>query len=279
MTIDANVVNIANINVSAGSCEPVYFVFINDPSGNWQGQIAGSAPGTYYYTSDGTIYFVDENGQLRAVNVGNGADSTNTANASSTNTSTTTQTNNANIVNNINISANTGQNDANYNTGGDSNIKTGDANIVLNVVNFINSNFSGRKIVMTLVNVFGSWVGHFVPPGFTAPASAQAEGGQGGSGGSSSGGSGGSSSTSGGSSSTAVAQGSSSASGGSFLGLVSGFKVEKTVEEDDSIALANPQNNSSQTETGGFPIDPRFLLAFIPAAILAVIIRRKFASS
>jgi len=66
---------------------------------------------------------------------------------------------------------------------------------------------------------------------------------------------------------------------GAFSGLVSGFKIEKKVTEDDSIALANPSNSSGQTETGGFPIDPRFLLAFIPAAILAVLLRRKFATS
>lgn len=167
VTVDANVINIANINVSAGSCDPIYFVFINDIGGDWQGQILGAAPGTYFYTSDGSIFFVDANGQLVAMNEGNGADSTNNATVNNTNTNTTDITNNGTVVNNINIDANTGDNDASKNTGGDSTITTGDANIVVNVINFINSNFSGRKVVMTLVNVFGSWLGNFVPAGYT----------------------------------------------------------------------------------------------------------------
>lgn len=166
VTVDANVINIANVNVSAGSCDPIYFVFINDISNNWQGQILGAAPGTYFYTSDGSIYFVGAGGQLVAVNRDNGADSINNSTINSTNTNTTNINNNGTITNNINIDANTGDNDASKNTNGNSSIMTGDANIVVNVVNFINSNFSGRKIVMTLVNVFGSWIGNFVPAGY-----------------------------------------------------------------------------------------------------------------
>ncbi len=167
VNVDANVVNIANVNVTAGSCEPIYFVFINDISGDWQGQILGAAPGTYFYTSDGSIFFVDQNGQLVAMNQNNGTDSVNSSEINNTNTNYTNINNNGTITNNINIDANTGGNDASKNTGGNSSITTGDANIVVNVINFINSNFSGRKVVMTLVNVFGSWIGNFVPAGFT----------------------------------------------------------------------------------------------------------------
>ena len=66
------------------------------------------------------------------------------------------------------MSANTGNNTSSFNTGGDSNIQTGDANIVANIVNFVNNNISGNgKLFVTVVNVFGSWMGDFVTPGQT----------------------------------------------------------------------------------------------------------------
>ena len=80
---------------------------------------------------------------------------------------------------------------------------------------------------MTLVNVFGSWVGHFVPPGFTAPASAQAQGGQGGSGGSSSGGGDSDSSSESSDESAAQDELSFDSGEGAFSGFVSGFNIEK----------------------------------------------------
>ncbi|HLA03875.1 MAG TPA: hypothetical protein VJ065_01420, partial [Patescibacteria group bacterium] len=69
------------------------------------------------------------------------------------------------IDNNVNLTANTGGNRASYNTGGDSSIKTGDANIAASIVNFINSNIIGRTVMVGIVNVFGSWLGDAVPPG------------------------------------------------------------------------------------------------------------------
>src|SRR4029077_16659587 len=80
----------------------------------------------------------------------------------------TSQTNAAGIVNNINLAANTGGNNTSYNTGGNSSIATGDANIIANLVNFVNNNVTGGgKLVVTVVNVFGSWLGNFVTPGHT----------------------------------------------------------------------------------------------------------------
>jgi hypothetical protein len=282
VSIDANVINVANVNVSGGPCDdPVYMVFINDPYSNWQGQIAGAAPGTYFYTSDGLIYVVEENGQLTAVNIGNGADSTNTANAASTNTNTTTITNDGTITNNINIQANTGDNSASYNTGGDSSIKTGDANIMLNVVNFINSNFSGRKVVMTLVNIFGSWIGHFVPPGYAAPADqatnnstpSSSHGGTGGSSNSSSS----SSNNGGGSLNSATSVILSSAVNSPITGLVSGFRTQKTENNDnsDSLALATTTYGSGDSDSGS-SLPLKTLIASIPFVLLLYILIRRY---
>ncbi len=71
---------------------------------------------------------------------GNGADSTNNANVSVSTSNTVTQSNTANIQNNVSISSTTGGNTANKNTGGDTSISTGDANVSSSVSNSANSN-------------------------------------------------------------------------------------------------------------------------------------------
>src|SRR5690606_9295768 len=103
---------------------------------------------------------------VTAGNNNNGAGSNNTAHASQDTHNSTTQTNTANINNSLDLSANTGNNDTSFNTGGDSNITTGDATIIANIVNFVNNNIVGDgKLVVTVVNVFGSWLGDLVTPG------------------------------------------------------------------------------------------------------------------
>jgi hypothetical protein len=129
--------------------------------------------------SEGTEFTVDENGTVTAsngdtTNTGNGAGSTNNASDTSNNSSNTEQTNTAHITNNINLSANTGGNTANENTGGSSTVKTGNANVIANLVNFVNNNIVGKgKLVVTVVNVFGSWVGNLITPGHTKEEGAQ----------------------------------------------------------------------------------------------------------
>ena len=81
-------------------------------------------------------------------------------------TNTTTQTNTADLNNNLQLSANTGGNSASYNTGGSNGILTGDAQIIANLVNFVNNNITGGgRLVVSVVNVFGSWLGDFVTSG------------------------------------------------------------------------------------------------------------------
>jgi len=176
VSVAANSLNVANLNVAGSACdEPVYLVLVND-LGGWDGQILGAADGAYYYGSDGIVFILGPNGEIIATNSANGAGSVNSATVTSTSTTDVTQTNTASVTNNINIVANTGNNSTSRNTDGVNQIKTGDANVVVNLVNFINSNFSGRKIVLTLVNVFGSWLGNFITPGASL---AQDETGQG----------------------------------------------------------------------------------------------------
>lgn len=164
--LDVNVVNIANNNVSGG--DTWWLVFVNDASGNWVGKIMGAPEGASMAGSIGTEFIVATDGSIIAQN-GNGSGSTNSADVTNTNTSTLTQTNTASIVNNLNLTANTGNNEASYNTGGANKIRTGDASVMANIVNFVNNNFSGGKVVVSIVNVFGSWFGSFVPPGYETP--------------------------------------------------------------------------------------------------------------
>lgn len=73
---------------------------------------------------------------------GNGSFSTNTAAVTNTQTQVVTQTNVANVTNAVTTNANTGGNKADFNTGGDTVIKTGDATNNVNVSNELNKNIA-----------------------------------------------------------------------------------------------------------------------------------------
>jgi hypothetical protein len=160
-TVDAQVVNIANTNISGGDW---WLVIVNE-AGNWVGKIYGATIGDLFGGSDGFAFSQGESGEINVTNSDNGSQSENTASVSQTNQNTTVQSNEADITNNINLSANTGGNSASRNTGGDSSITTGDANIIANLVNFVNNNISGGRLFVNVVNVFGSWMGDFMGPG------------------------------------------------------------------------------------------------------------------
>ncbi len=170
--VDANVLNVVNSNINGGT---VWLVLINE-AGKWFGQLLGQPEGQNYAGSDGTKFELSPEGQITAShdsgntnvasNNANGAGSENNTSVSTTNNNTTSQNNDANINNSLNLSANTGGNSTDYNTGGNNIVNTGDANIIANMVNFVNNNIVGNgKLVVTVVNVFGSWLGDFVAPG------------------------------------------------------------------------------------------------------------------
>lgn len=161
--VDAQILNIANNNFVGGDW---WIVLVNE-AGNWVGRIF--APVTSFnggsFAMSGGNAEVGENGDINIKNSGNGSGSENIASLTNEGSDVTLQSNEAVIVNNINLSANTGNNSANNNTGGDSMIKTGDANIQFNLINFLNNNFAGGNVFLTVVNVFGNWVGDFIAPG------------------------------------------------------------------------------------------------------------------
>ncbi len=162
VNVDASVLNIANSNIQGGDW---WIVLVNE-AGNWVGKILGAPEGSNMIGSAGTEFLVDDSGQIIAVNSGNGEDSQNNSEVVTSTQTNTSQSNTGKVVNNLNLTANTGGNSVSDNTAGNSSIKTGDANIVANVVNILNNNISGGgRIFVTVVNVFGSWVGDFVSPG------------------------------------------------------------------------------------------------------------------
>lgn len=160
----ANVLNIANTNVAGGN---MWLVIVNQ-AGKWVGKLMGAPEGSMFAGSSEFEFEIDENGEVTASNNGNGSGSTNTASASQEKNNNTTQNNTADIHNTLDLSANTGGNETSNNTGGDSKIKTGDATIIANIVNFVNNNVSGNgTLFVTVINVFGTWMGDFVAPGQT----------------------------------------------------------------------------------------------------------------
>ncbi len=71
---------------------------------------------------------------------GNGAGSDNWTTVNQTSVTSINQTNSANVTNNVDADAKTGNNDANFNTGGTVGIMTGDAKVETNISNDLNSN-------------------------------------------------------------------------------------------------------------------------------------------
>ncbi len=126
-----------------------WMMIINSLHG-WSGALIGSP--------DGTMQLVSVSQLQSADNSQTGAGSDNFATINNDNSSTTTVNNTANVGNMLELSANTGGNKASYNTGsGD--IKTGDANILSNLISFANNTFHVQNWAMGIINVFGNWFG------------------------------------------------------------------------------------------------------------------------
>ena len=158
--VDASILNIANMNLLGGN---MWLVIINE-AGNWVGKLFGASSADFLAGSEGIEFAINPNGVIDVINSNNGPYSTNNGEVNSITNNNLTQTNNANVVNNLNLSANTGKNEADKNNGNVS-ISTGDAEAIANIVNFVNNNIAGGKLLVTFVNVFGSWAGDFLTPG------------------------------------------------------------------------------------------------------------------
>jgi len=98
--------------------------------------ITGIASGAILLNALTPFAFADTTIQIS----GNGSSSDNTANVSFDQSTTVVQNNTANVSNNVDVDADTGDNDAEDNTGGDVSIETGDADVDVDVSNTLNSN-------------------------------------------------------------------------------------------------------------------------------------------
>lgn len=144
--IEANVVNMGNRNILGN-----FVYLLVNVLGNWTG--ANLLPGMTTVAEDQI-----EN-EINVANADTGSGSENNAELTASNELAIENNNQGEIDNDIKLSANTGGNTASYNTRTGS-ITTGDASIMLNLINMMNLNVLAGKALFVIVNVFGDWTGN-----------------------------------------------------------------------------------------------------------------------
>ena len=166
--------NTGNGSVSSGDANVVLSilnlintVFIAPTGGQiglFLGNFLGSLIGDYVVDpASGEAYSLTGS-RLDVGNSDTGAGSQNTAIVNAGDNTTINNTNNGVLDNNINLSANTGNNQSSYNTG-NGQVTSGNANISLNLLNFLNSVFVARDSgLVGILNVFGDFIGNLVIP-------------------------------------------------------------------------------------------------------------------
>lgn len=150
-----NLFNFLNSNITAlgGGALGVFNIF-----GSWVGNLF--LPESLISGQNGTVYL--------AVNDSTGTNSVNNSNITSNNTLDINNNNYADINNKIKLGAETGNNEASFNTGGGS-ILTGDSLIKLTNSTIANQNIVGDTVYIILVNVLGEWLGSNLFSNLTAP--------------------------------------------------------------------------------------------------------------
>lgn len=98
-----------------------------------------------------------------AQNTLNGPSSTNSATIANNSQSATVQMNAGSLNNALTLSSNSGDNFATKNTGGNSKITTGNANVSANALSFLNNNIAGN-VQFGVVNIYGTLNGDIVLP-------------------------------------------------------------------------------------------------------------------
>ncbi len=177
-------VNQANfVNTNVVSANPWWIVLVNN-MGVWTPFVINQGSGSAQVLTD-----LDQ----LASNTMTGSQSDNTSSNTNSTDINITNDNNGVINNNITAEAITGNNFADRNTGNGS-VETGDASVVVNSLNFLNTNIIAPSVMLTVINVVGNWTGNIF--NFGQSPTTQPQGGTGtGSGSGSSGGGSGSSST------------------------------------------------------------------------------------
>jgi hypothetical protein len=114
-----------------------------------------------FIEADLSYFETDE--PVLASNTTTGPDSENYAVLEATSSAKIINDNLAVVENDVLVAATTGDNTASYNTG-DGVIESGDADLIANVVNFINSNVVNSEVILATINIFGQWIGDLILP-------------------------------------------------------------------------------------------------------------------
>ena len=149
----ANMLNILNLNITG---EDFLHLIVN---------IFGTLNGPLDLDDIALIlgYADDDALEVIAENSETGEDSTNTAIATKEENTDINNTNTAQVNNEMNVTGVSGGNDVSGNDGG-ANVITGRIQILANLMNFINANFSGEKWSFIMINIFGSLAGDIILP-------------------------------------------------------------------------------------------------------------------
>lgn len=163
---EGNLANFTNTNVVSDS--PWWLILVNN-LGTWIPILVPSYSGSTQLVLDlddlgsGDNYSGTEV-PLYAGNEFTGSSSDNSALASQTNETNIANNNDGSITNNVDTLALTGGNEANRNTGHGT-VITGDANIWINALNFLNTNIIAPSFMLTVINIFGNWTGDILNAG------------------------------------------------------------------------------------------------------------------
>jgi uncharacterized repeat protein (TIGR01451 family) len=144
----ANVLSLINTNISQND----WFYLILNVLGDWTGKILGWSSPEASESYDG---------ETTTFQTGSGSQNNNSANGESEYLTTICNINEAEVENNINVSASTGENTASNNKG-DVSIKTGTATALANLFNLVNLNIMGGRLFFGTINILGNWTGDLI---------------------------------------------------------------------------------------------------------------------
>lgn len=159
-----NIIDIINTSIYGSG----FLILRINHFGNWQGNLIGPS-GISYSGSDYFLFAVDPalfsptEAATETDNTFKNSGDTVTSNRTgeSHNSLSVKNNNTAEITNNINLLANSGGNQAG---GFNVSMQTGNASIVANILNFVNTNIIGNNWFFAVINVFDSFLGNIVFP-------------------------------------------------------------------------------------------------------------------
>ncbi len=167
VSVAANVVNIVNTNIIGNGWT---FAIINI-MGEWDGDLVLPSLTNFIAGQDDdfsvTCPSFDCLGGIEAINDNSGDNSTNTARTIINKSTAINNTNEADIYNEININASSGNNEISSNDG-QVELLTGTAQAISNIFNQVNTTITANNWVFGVVNVVGDWGGRIYgePAGF-----------------------------------------------------------------------------------------------------------------